>query len=209
MNNKFKTILAAGAGVALSLVLTEANPAQAAIVSYDFSVDIKQGPLTGNTYTGFFSYDNQSEPVGFGYGSEEFYLTEFEYDFNGVNYTLDKPIVVPGGLQVVRRPFFVSGNFNPAIEPTLVGGTETNGSSGYRDWFFGESVFAPGQNEFEYRQDGPSPFRGDVNYVLREPTQVPEPANAVALSLLGLGMLLTKKKIASRQGNYLGPLPPK
>jgi len=195
MKNNLKTILTTGAGIVLSLILTEANPASAATISYDFSVDIKEGLLTGQTYTGFFSYDDESEPVGFGYGSEEFFLTEFEFNFNEVEYTLDNPVVATGGLLAVRRPFFVSGNFNPAIEPTLVVGTETNGGFGPRDWFFGSSVFAPGQAEFEYRLDSAGSFRGDVAYVLREPTTVPEPGTTTAvLSLFGLGLFLTKKK---------------
>lgn len=198
MNNKFKTIIGTGASVALSLCLAEPNPASAATISYNFRVDIVEGPLAGQTYTGFFSYDDESEPVGFGYGSEEFFLTEFEFDFQGVNFTLDDPSVATGGLQLVRRPFFVAGNFNPAIEPALVVGTETDGAFGPRNWFFGSSVFAPGQNEFEYRQDSPGAFRGDVIYVLREPKTVPEPGSIAALSLLGLGMFLTKKKTVSK-----------
>ncbi len=203
MNNNFKTIASAGVGLGLSLVLTDANPAQAAIITYDFSVDIKEGLLTGNTYTGFFSYDDESQPVGFGYGSEEFFLTDFEFNFNGREYTLNDPSVATGGLQAVRRPFFVSGNFNPAIKPTLVVGTETDGAFGSRDWFFGSSVFAPGQNEFQYRQDSPNAYRGDVTYVSRVPVAVPEPEGGVALTLVGLGMFLTTKKIASQKRNPL------
>lgn len=42
-------------------------------ITYDFTVNTLEGPLAGETFTGYFSYDDESNPVGFGYGSEEFF----------------------------------------------------------------------------------------------------------------------------------------
>jgi hypothetical protein len=62
------------------------SPVDAAIISYDFTVDIDSGSLLGNSYTGFFSYDDASvTPTGFSSAD----LTNFAFDFLGSLYTLN------------------------------------------------------------------------------------------------------------------------
>ncbi len=198
MNEKFKIITTAGAGVVLGLLLTESNPAQSATITYDFSVDIKEGVLTGETYTGFFSYDDESEPVGFGYGSEELFLTEFEFKFNGIQYTLNDVVCsfcpYIKDKFVTTKPFWVGNVFPEWGSDSL--SVRTPEPVGFT---FGYSIFALGQSEFEYGNvsSGVGVFDGDVTYTLRESKELPEPGTFAAMSLFGLGILLTKKKIVS------------
>jgi hypothetical protein len=184
MNNNFKTILATGAGVVLSLAFTEVNPVQAAAVTYDFKVDIKEGSLIGKTYTGFFSYDDESEPVGFGYGSDEFYLTDFNFNFDGRQYTLND----------VNCEFCYLGENEPeATQPFWVGGVYEFGSDSLNistksdlesGFDFGLSIFDTSSPEFRYGNvsSGVGVFRGNVTYTQRP---VPEP-----ITLLGTGLAL-------------------
>jgi len=66
MVNISKKLAVTTAGVALSCVAMEANPAEAAVFTYDFTVDITSGVLVGNQYSGSFSYDDSSPRTSFG-----------------------------------------------------------------------------------------------------------------------------------------------
>ena len=189
MNKDFQTIGTVSVGVALSLAFTEANQAQAAIVNYEFKVNITEGPLIGQVYTGFFSYDDESEPVGFGYGSEEFFLTEFGFDFDGVEYTLDDvtcqytDVCVPG----ITPPFWVGGVFPQWGKDSLA--LRTKSPVGFE---FGPSIFLESQPEFEYGNvgSGVGVFSGDVTYTI-----VPEPTSTLSFLAIGtLGAASTLKR---------------
>lgn len=195
MNNSFQTIGSVGAGVALSLALTEVNPARALMIKYKFKVDINEGPLIGQTYTGFFSYDDESEQVGFGYGSEEFFLTEFEFDFNGVEYTLDDvtcgftDVCVPGE----TLPFWVGGVFPQWGKDSLALRTKDP-----VEFDFGLSIFLESQPEFEYGNvgSGVGVFSGDVTYNV-----VPEPLTILgSVTALGLGALF-KRELSKKRNS--------
>jgi hypothetical protein len=63
-------------------------PAAAAIVNYNFSVEVISGPLAPQTFNGSFAFDDASTP-GMGIGGEDLYaLTGFKFDFDGAPYTL-------------------------------------------------------------------------------------------------------------------------
>lgn len=91
------------AGLALGLAVTEATPAQAATITYDFTFTLSsgQGSLQSsvdNEYSGSFSYDDSkisySDPRLGGLG----YITlpsDFSLNFNNINYT--KADLVPYG----------------------------------------------------------------------------------------------------------------
>ena len=97
-NSICQKLALATAAVALSLAGIEAYPAQAAIITYDFTVNITSGPLLGNQYGGFYSYDDTSPsatslPVDYTSPSfvsplvPVFDVTQFNFSFLGKTYT--------------------------------------------------------------------------------------------------------------------------
>jgi hypothetical protein len=81
MVNNLKTITVATTGAALGLAALDTTPAQAAIITYDFTVE-----LNSELFPGFFSYDDATPAEDFGYGLEVA-VTDFEWEFLGVTYT--------------------------------------------------------------------------------------------------------------------------
>lgn len=74
------TLLLVASAVALSLIpVAAASP-----VSYDFSLNVNSGPLSG-TYNGNFSYDSSSIIAG-GYNNASGLLTSFNLTFGGTTY---------------------------------------------------------------------------------------------------------------------------
>jgi hypothetical protein len=63
-------------------------PATAAIVNYNFSVELTSGPLAPKTFSGSFAFDDAAPPTP-GFGGEDLYeLSAFSFDFAGVPYAL-------------------------------------------------------------------------------------------------------------------------
>ena len=54
--------------VASTMMVIDAHPSLAKPITYDFTVEVSQGSLAGNTYTGSFSYDDEQLT---GVGKEE------------------------------------------------------------------------------------------------------------------------------------------
>lgn len=216
-NSIYQKLGFAIAGTVLSLTVIEAHSANAAIITYDFNVNITSGPLLGNQYSGFFSYDDTS-PAPFGL-QPFFGLTEYNFDFpertgtpsnlfldcrvgpsclpleiTGGEVVFDEPngkiYLIPRGGELVR---FAFSTFNPFRPPfpgffTLIGGQTGLG-------FTYQLPFNPGEP--------PSPIGGGSGTVSRRPitppppTSVPEPGTVFGLSMLGFGWLLGKKKVSS------------
>jgi hypothetical protein len=65
---------------ALSLTVLKAKPTMAAIVSYDFTVNIDSGPFQDNQYNGFFRYQDELIPSNLT-GLLFDIITEFEFNF--------------------------------------------------------------------------------------------------------------------------------
>ncbi|GET40261.1 PEP-CTERM sorting domain-containing protein [Microseira wollei] len=97
-NSIYQKLALATAGTVLSLAVMETASVQAATITYDFTVNITDGPLLGNQYSGFFSYDDTSPsatslPVDYSSPSFRsplvpvFDVTEFNFDFAGKTYT--------------------------------------------------------------------------------------------------------------------------
>lgn len=88
--------------------------AQAAVVTTDFTVTLDSGALAGNSYSGWFSYD---EADAIGDGSVP--LNGFGFDFAGISYGLTDAAIPPlfwtelfSGLDYIASDFsigFVSG----------------------------------------------------------------------------------------------------
>ena len=97
-NSIYQKLALATAGTVLSLAVMETYSANAATITYDFTVNITDGPLLGNQYSGFFSYDDTSPSatrLPADYTSPSFVsplvpvfdVTEFNFDFAGKTYT--------------------------------------------------------------------------------------------------------------------------
>ncbi|MFB2977072.1 PEP-CTERM sorting domain-containing protein [Microseira sp. BLCC-F43] len=193
---KFKKLAVTTASVALSCTAIEANPAQAAVFNYDFTVNITRGFLVGNQYSGSFSYDDASPKTSFG-GYRPF---DFNFDFEGKNFTESDLQIDVGGY----------GGFfpNEGLVTASIGLYDFPPKPEYfpkiiflRSWMGQPALF------YGYVQDCsssacPEGSYGTVTYNLRSnpPTSVPEPSTVGGLMFLGLSSLLLQRKIASSQG---------
>ncbi len=213
----------AAAGAALSLAVMEAQPAGAATITYDFTVGVTSGPLTGNQYNGFFSYDDSSTSSAGELLLPYFQVSDFNFEFVNTSFqnAFDSQTYTKSDLRI-------DGRLGPASLPLRISGGEIiMDESGHIDLIprgghldsFGFSTFnrfdrgeagwwtLVSSYGFSYKfgwdySSGPDPGRsgsGTVTYSLREtPTsRVPEPGTAFGLGVLGAGWLL-RKKIASR-----------
>lgn len=187
-----KKLAVTTASVALSCVAMEANPAQAVVFTYDFTVNITTGLLVGNQYSGSFSYDDSSELTSFG-GYRPF---DFTFDFEGKTFTeLDLQIDAGG-----------YGGFYPLGTEYYNQGLVT-ASIGLYDFpaqpeDFPKIIFL-GSDFYGYlgncsSSDCPEPSFdpgsfGSVTYQLR-PTSVPEPGTVGSLLFFGLSSMFLKRK---------------
>lgn len=60
MRNLISKLSIAFAAVALNNAVLTTSPAQASVVTYDFTVNVTQGPLAGQSYSGTFRYDDST-----------------------------------------------------------------------------------------------------------------------------------------------------
>ena len=160
----FSTKLAYMVGAAAVNLLAVAVPANAASVIYDFEVNNLDGLLMGETFTGFFEFDDSGLA-----GSGDEFLTVTDLSFNFIN---DVEFTEADGTPEV---LFVDGDFFGLEFST--------------DAFFS---FVPGFFDlsdafFSYDVSGQGSGFGDVVYTLRDDSgvSVPEPASALALLVVG------------------------
>jgi len=74
--------------VGLSAITLSPQTVKAAIVNYNFQVDIDFGSLLGNTYNGTFSYDDSLIPPAPDLGGyKSILISSFNFTFEGNNYT--------------------------------------------------------------------------------------------------------------------------
>ncbi len=213
-NSIYQKLALATAGTVLSLAVMETPSVQAAIITYDFTVNISSGTLIGNQYSGFFSYDNTAPaPV-----LQPFFdVTEFNFKFANKTYTrsdlrLDcrvfpaclplefttgeivtepsgRLVLIPGGSELARFAFSTFNAFGPPFPGffTLFG-SSTGLSFTYQLPFNPGEPFTIGSGSGTVsRRTDPTP----------PPTSVPEPGTVFGLSMLGFGWLLRKKKASS------------
>lgn len=213
-NSIYQKLALATVGTVLSLAVMETPSVQAATITYDFTVNITDGPLLGNQYSGFFSYDDASPSGAGGLLLPFFDVTEFNFDFpqrtntpsqlfiDGRVFPSSLPlqfrggevvtdpsgrlVLIPRGGELVR---FAFSTFNP-FRPPFPGFFTLFGSSTGLSFTY-QLPFNPGE-----------PFTigsgsGTVSLRTTPPTAVPEPGTVFGLSMLGLGWLLRKKKASS------------
>lgn len=168
--------LALAAGVALSFAAINASEAKA-INLFTFEVAPDSGSLAGNTYFGDFSFDDSGLT---GVGDEIVELSDFSFDFLGVNYTETDSFS--------SLAAFLDGTFL-GIEYTFDDG---NVEFSFLPGFFAvnEAVFA---YEIASGSNQGAGF-GDVNYSV-----VPTPA--LLPGLVGMGAMALRRKRQS-DANY-------
>jgi hypothetical protein len=184
MANVSKKLAITTAGVALSCVVMEANPAQAAVFTYDFTVTGTENFLLGKQFSGSFSYDDSSPRTSFG----GYRPLNFSFDFFGKTYTEANLIVDAGGY----------GGFFPGQ------GLETADLSSDNEIFFlrgnglENGLFFASLEAFPGVQQS-----GKVTYQLRPPsppTSVPEPGTVGSLLFLSLSRMFLKRKSIFSKG---------
>ena len=173
-----KIAVTTAAGLALSLALIDTNPALAAKITYDVEVSVESGDLA----KGYFSYDDSTLT---GIGEEFLPVLEMKIDLPDLTYTHQSADLDP---EVV----FFDGEFLGAS-------------------FADDTIsFVPGfssldEASFAYNSEELGVGMVPVNYSVRadsppsEPTPVPEPSTFLGLSILGLGLLLARKKKTASQ----------
>jgi len=175
MANIFPKI-AVAAGLALSIALIDTNPAQAATITYDVEVSADSEDLA----KGFFSYDDSTLT---GVGSEFLPVLEMQIDLPDLTYTHQSADIDPEvaffdgeflGVSFADDTISFVPGFYSLEEASLAYDSET----------LGVGIVAA---NYTVRSDSPP----------QPPTDVPEPSTLLGLSILGLGLLLTKKKTGS------------
>lgn len=156
-----KTLLI-GTLSATALALS-ATSAAAAEVGYSFTVTVDSGGLTGQSYSGSFSYDDAQVPVASPFGGDLFALSSFSFAFVGGPFgagDLDYAnAVIDGGLFTGLELGDATYSFLPASGP-----------------------FAA---SFAYDLGGGNAGNGSIVFTPRV-AQIPEPGTA---ALLALGMM--------------------
>ena len=188
------------AGVALGFTAMKANPADAAIITVDFTItDVTQtagygGPplLIEQPLSGFYSFDDASTPVIVPPASINlslFPLTDFGFSFLGRQFSLAD----------------ISG-YGGTATSLFIGGSQVE-SSTERTNFSIFSISQPGfaeprfngfaqRGSFLYSVDGRPQLSPRI-----PPVSVPEPATLGSLCVLGLSSIFLKKKVASKCSN--------
>lgn len=158
----------------LSLSVINANPVNAASIIYDIEVSIDSGFLVGETYSGFFEFDDSNLT---GIGAEFLSVSNISFDFDGLNYTETDALA---DTEVV----FFDGDFLGLSFSTD------------EDFSFIPGLFDLGGAFFAYDIAGSG--AGDIAYTLRQTsTSTPEPTavfSLLALGAAGCSGVLKKRK---------------
>jgi hypothetical protein len=145
----------------LSLSFATIHSVQAATFTYDFSGTTDSGPLVGETYSGFLSFDDSNVT---GNGSEFLTLSNLNIDF--------------------PNPIFSNATPVSDAEAAFFNGTFLGLSFSTDVYSFIPGFFNINEASFAYevnQQDG----AGNVNYTLRNPAaSVPEPGVTFGLFLI-------------------------
>lgn len=175
--------------LATALTLAAASlPAAAAPITWDFSVAVSTGPLAGNTYAGYFTYDSSIVVPG-GTVLTTNLFTDLDFVFGGTTYT-------EANTQTAGAIFDAAGMLS-----TVLFGTSC--SPGTCATFVGVDSFAllwsKGSGGFiQYALVGSANTRSPDSVTMTQ--RVPEPASLLALAAAGLagfgGRRLARRRAA-------------
>ena len=166
--NKNLFRLTVSSALVLSGMTLSPSTAQSAIVTKNIMVDIDSGPLVGNNYTGFVSYDDTLVNPSF---SGTLPVTSLSFDFLGTTYT---ELSDPGATVSFNSGDFLGLDFAVTMppQPTFISGSIT----------LSEAFFAYSLNPNVPGQAG----TGVTTYTnANATTSVPEPGMVYSLLLFG------------------------
>lgn len=175
--NTFSSL--AFAAVAISLTTININQVNAATITYDITVNNLDGSLSGESFTGNFSFDDANL---IGSGSEFLTVFDLSFDFLGTTYTENDSNYVLGAEAEFFDREFLGLSYSTDVEFSFVPGFLS-----LNDSFFAYD-FGSGDNG-----------TGDIVYTLQtsnpEPNSIPEPVTIIGLLTtfaLGSTMRITK-----------------
>ena len=105
----YQKLAVAAAGLSLSFTTVKAIPAQAALLKYDFTVNIPEipslvQPLAGSAGSVFFTYDDTATPVFDPFGSSFVGVIDLEFNFLGNTFTASDNVGVASGISDIPFP---------------------------------------------------------------------------------------------------------
>jgi len=186
MANVSKKLAVTTAGVVLSFTAMEANPVQAAVITFDFTITETPAyggaPILNEPLSGFYSYDDSTTPAilqpGF---PPKFPLIDFDFNFLGDEFSVSDLVQGAG--------------YGGSTTGLLTVGFKVEDDTVRSQFVFVDNNF------FGNPRQGSS-ITGSVTYSQRtSPTPVPEPATLGGLCALGLSSIFLKKKGASKCNN--------
>lgn len=181
-------VAAAGSAFFTFMEAASVKPILAATITYDFTLDVTSGSLTGIQGSGFFSYDD-STLTGIGLetlGDSEELSISFNFLGKAYNETDDADF-----------PDFPFVQFQDSSLLGLSFLTVRNDEFRFQIENSDPNPDVLGGNEFTFSSPLDIEGSGIVNYSLRP---VPEPSAISGVVLLGLGGLLLKKRVSSPKG---------
>jgi hypothetical protein len=175
-------------GAALCSGLAVAS-AGATPISYQFTVNAIDGPLSGETSSGTFAFDASSVTTG-GSNAEVGLLTRLDFIWGGITY--DATAANTG-----RLDFDVAGNLTRAVFGTNCAAGPCAVAAGHDEWFVDVSI-ANGTGTFAYATSLTSSVFGGT----ARATPIPEPAS-ILLFALALAVATLKRTDTRQAGLFL------
>ncbi len=176
--------LLALATIATSLTTIAVNQVNAATLTYDLEVNNLDGSLSGDSFTGSFSFDDDNL---LGSGNEFISVNDLSFDFLGTTYTENDDNSVFGA-----EASFFDGEFLGLSYSTDV------------SFSFVPGFFSLSDSFFAYDLGSGDVGTGDIDYTIStsNPNPVPEPATVIGLLTTAiLGNNLRKNKFCVQDQN--------
>lgn len=149
------------ATIALGFVTINTDQATAVTLTYDITVNNLGGSLSGNEFTGNFSFDDAALV---GTSSEFISVSDLSFNFQGVTFTENDDSFANAGIE------FFNGEFLGLSYSTDV------------QFSFAPGFFSSSESFFAYDLGSGDVGTGDITYTLRtSPNPIPEPATIIGL----------------------------